>query len=37
VRYLRLAFDTIEAVAAGDRIRRETLRGGRVDGDDRRP
>jgi len=30
-------FDTAAAVAAGDRIRREALGGGRVDGPDRRP
>jgi hypothetical protein len=30
-------FDTAVAVAAGERIRREALRGGRVDGPDSRP
>ena len=30
-------FNTADAVAAGDRIRRELLRGGRLDAPDRRP
>jgi hypothetical protein len=33
----RATFDTADAVATGEQIRRETLRGGRVDVPDRRP